>query len=346
MRVLVVVFVACCAVAIAGEWDSDDMDVVPLQGAWGHEGQHPGEAEEALGDQVLLQDYSRQLAGRRGGRSKAAVKGRRRVKVTKAAPGAKPSGIVRKAPPGAKPGVIVRKAPTGAKKAAGAKPSVKVTKAPAGAKPGVSVRKVNPSTAKSSPLLTVEKAPSGAKAGVFITPVKPGSSKDQKARADLKHAKAALATAKVGIKPGMVITLRAGRNGRYCTSHQCASITAGAMEKMLVVDAGDGYLALRSGDHTCGGKCGKKHVDDAASQGKASKLKISVLSPGKLTIKLKGGGFCRHTSALKSKFACDALKVGPKTIFGYIISKGSKEETQLGEGRHPAGGWLMGQDQN
>merc|ERR1711871_305111 len=201
MRVLAAVFVACCAVAIAGEWDSvafgPDMDVVPLQGAWGHEGQHPGEAKEALGDQVLLQDYSRQCAGRRARGSKGKRQVRRapqrrrkvtkvvqdkakgqvnkaatkaRVIVKKAPPGAKPGVFVKKAPPGAKPGVIEKKAPLGAKT------SVIVRKAPPGAKPGVFVRKVksstaNSGTAKSSPLsMTVEKAPSGAKPGVYIAP--------------------------------------------------------------------------------------------------------------------------------------------------------------------------------
>merc|ERR1712072_1530152 len=122
----------------------------------------------------------------------------RRRKVTKVVQD-KAKGQVNKAATKAR--VIVKKAPPGAKT------SVIVRKAPIGAKPGVFVRKMksstansgitNSSTATSSPLsMTVEKAPSGAKPGVFVTPVKPGSTKDQKARADLKHAKAALATAK------------------------------------------------------------------------------------------------------------------------------------------------------
>jgi len=213
-----------------------------------------------------------------------------------------------------------------------------VTDAPAGAKAGMKITKLKiPSGAKPKQGVTIKKAPAGAKQSFSLKKMTTAGKK--------------MAVPKGPIKPGMVIVLRAdGSNGKFCSAYQCGSQNAGAMEKMLVVDAGGGYFALRAGDHTCaGGKtCSAKHVASAEGKGKASRLTIAVVAPGKLTIKLKGGGFCRHTSKLKTKFACDAPAVSAATQFSYKLAKGGKEEevakeVALGEGRE-AGDWLVGEN--
>jgi len=62
------------------------------------------------------------------------------------------------------------------------------------------------------------------------------------------------------LKPGRLVTLQGASSKEYYCSGltlECKSRGVGHWERFLVVDAGEGYIALKGGEHRCRGVDGK-----------------------------------------------------------------------------------------
>jgi len=119
----------------------------------------------------------------------------------------------------------------------------------------------------------------------------------------------AKAAAKIMVPiPGMVVSLRAP-NGMACSGLDkksvCDSGAPGFQERLLVVDAGGGYVGFKGGKHLCvkSGKameCAAEHVSDA------NKFKIIRRKNGRFTLQHKANGmYCSATKAFKCEIFHD-----------------------------------------
>lgn len=92
------------------------------------------------------------------------------------------------------------------------------------------------------------------------------------------------------VKPGMVITLQ-GDGGKFCTGAGCTDRSPTRMGRFLVIDAGNGYIALKGGKHRC--LKGRKHVKCAKELVKEGrKLKLVYVTEGKIALAKTNGKYC------------------------------------------------------
>jgi len=130
--------------------------------------------------------------------------------------------------------------------------------------------------------------------------------------------------------PGMVVTLRGkGARGRYCRASPkgagCGRLRVGYWERFLVVDAGNGAIALRGGQHKCLNfrrhrvTCGRQHITNHAP------LTVTILQRGELAMKqVSTKRYCTTGRRLK----CNANNISRRSTFRYACIRNCSSQTE------------------
>jgi hypothetical protein len=134
---------------------------------------------------------------------------------------------------------------------------------------------------------------------------------------------------------GMVVALR-GSNGNLCAGKDndssCRSGSAGFSERLLVVDAGAGYVGFKGGKHLCV-KAGKAHECEAAQVSEGNKFKITRLKGGKFSLQHKQTGlYC----TAKKHFKCTVFHADEAEAFSATCLNKCGEVTLNADGKRVA----------
>jgi len=150
------------------------------------------------------------------------------------------------------------------------------------------------------------------------------------------------------LKPGMVISLK-GHNQRYCSSTGCNSPKVGKLERLLVVDAGGGYVGLKGGAHSCvseGKKdtCDKAHVKAFGESWKAQghKSKVSLRAKADRAY-MKGGS--AQSRGRKMSYGQNKYSFSFQCLSG-CDETSARKELDIGESintKADNSGWLLGE---
>lgn len=96
------------------------------------------------------------------------------------------------------------------------------------------------------------------------------------------------------VLPGMMISLRGGRDGKFCRQ-QARGTTCDSTAPVMfeVVDAGAGSVALKAGGCFDGGKsapCTKRHMERASATLRIPRIKVINLDHGKIALQERTRG--------------------------------------------------------
>lgn len=139
-------------------------------------------------------------------------------------------------------------------------------------------------------------------------------------------------TTEPALRPNMIVALKGGSDGQYCSGggrhSTCSSSTIGNLEKFHVVAASDGYVGLKGGDKLCNSK--KAHTSkEECHEGHMSELqKFKVLNVGPNRVALLSAESGKYCSDRPTGVVCSADDISPAEKFAVQCIEGCQDEPE------------------